>query len=76
MQSGDQVLANDLQSGGHRLNALYTSKTTENELIDGCGFIICTFILKKVLAARFFSIMLDKATDSANDEQLAVNRSS
>ena len=73
VESGDQVLANHLQSGGHRLNALYTSKTTQNELIDVCGFIICTFILIQVRAARFFSIMVDKAMDSANDEQLAVS---
>ena len=73
VQSGDQVLANHLQSGGHRRNALYTSKTIQNELIDICGLIIRTFILKEVRAARFFSIMVDEATDSANDEQLAVS---
>ena len=34
VQSGDQVVANHLQPGGHRQNALYTSKTIQNELID------------------------------------------
>ena len=53
-------------------NALYTSKTIQNELIDVCGHIIRTSILTKVRAAHFFSVMVDEATDAANDEQFAL----
>ena len=72
-QSGDQILANHLQLGGHRRNALYTSKTIQNELIDVYVLMICAFILKEVCAACLFCIMVDEATDSASDEQLAVS---
>ena len=64
-------MANHLESGGR--NALYTSKNVQNELIEVCGHIIRTSILDEVRAANFFSIIADKATDSANDEQLAIS---
>lgn len=57
VQSGDKVLTDHLQFGGHHRNALYTSKTIRNELIDVCDHIIRTDILKEVRAAPFFSIM-------------------
>lgn len=72
VQSGDKILAEHLQSAGHCRNALYTSKTIHNQLIDVCGRIIRTTILKEVRAARFFSVTVDEATDAANEEQLAV----
>ena len=60
-----------LRSAGQ--NALYTSKTIQNELIEICGDIIRNTILKQVRAANLFSVMTDEATDSANDEQLAIS---
>ena len=51
----------------------YTSKTTQNEIIDICGNIIRETILEDICGARYFSIMVDKATDAANDEQLTVS---
>ncbi len=66
-RSGDTVLADHLETG-HR-NALYTSKTTQNEIINICGDIIRGTILTDIRTAIFFSIMADEA---ANDEQLAV----
>ena len=65
------ILAEHLHSGDR--NSLYTSKTIQNELIEICGDIIRNTILKQVHAANLFSIMANKATDSANDEQLAIS---
>ena len=73
VQSGDIVLAEHLQSAHQHRNALYTSKTVQNEIIDICGNIIRETILEEIRAAGFFSIMVDEATDAANDEQLTVS---
>lgn len=73
IQSGDTLLAEHLQSADQHRNALYTSKTIQNEVIDICGNIIRETILDEVRAARFFSIMVDEATDAANDDQLTVS---
>ena len=53
-------------------NALYTSKTVQNELIVICGDIIRNKILAKARRAKYFSIIADEATDVANDEQLSI----
>lgn len=73
VQSGDKVLAEHLNSAGQHQNALYTSKTIQNELIDVCGHIIRTIILKEVHDAHLFSDMADEATDAANEEQLSIS---
>ena len=52
-------------------NALYTSKTVQNELIVICGDIIRNKILAKVRQAKYFAIIADETTDVANDEQLS-----
>ena len=69
-ESGDTVLASHLQSGSK--NALYTSKTIQNELIEICGDIIRSTLLSQIQASRVFSIMADEATDASNKEQLAI----
>ena len=73
IESGDTVLAQHIQSADKHHNALYTSKTTQNELIAVCGHIIRTRILKDIKAAHLFSVMADEATDAANDEQLSIS---
>ena len=50
-------------------NALYTSKTIQNELITICGDLLLNAILKKVRTTRFFPIIADEA---ANDEPLSI----
>ena len=57
---------------GAAANALYTSKTTQNELIGICGRIIQSTILGRIRAAGVYSLMADEATDVANKEQLAI----
>ena len=70
IQAGDRVLEEHLKNSTS--NALYTSKTVQNELIVICGDIIRNKILAKVLQAKYFSIIADEATDVANDEQLSI----
>ena len=54
-------------------NALYTSKTIQNELISICGEMIQKRILDDVREAKFYSVIADEAVDCANDEQLAIS---
>ena len=68
--SGDHVLAEHFASAG--ANALYTTKTTQNELIGICGQMIQSAILRRVRAAGVYSLMADEATDVANQEQLSI----
>jgi len=68
IDAGDQVLKDHLKTAGG--NAIYTSKEAQNEMIAICGDIIRSKILQRV---RFFSIIADEATDSANDEQLSIS---
>ncbi|KAL5502237.1 hypothetical protein EMCRGX_G008978 [Ephydatia muelleri] len=74
IQAGDRVLEEHLKNSAS--NALYTSKTVQNELIVICGDIIRNKILAKVRQAKYFSIIADEATDVAtdvaNDEQLSI----
>ena len=70
IQAGDKVLEGHMKNSAS--NALYTSKTVQNELIVICGDIIRNKILVKVRQAKYFSIIADEATDIANDEQLSI----
>eukprot|EP00731_Ephydatia_muelleri_P012055 Em0006g949a len=70
IQAGDTMLQDHLLNSAG--NALYTSKTIQNELITICGDLLLNAILKKVRTTRFFSIIADEATDAANDEQLSI----
>jgi len=66
----DDALRPNLQNAPR--NALYTSKTVQNELIDIIGKHIHSGTLSKVQQARFFSIIADKVFDVANKEQLSL----
>ena len=71
VQAGDLILKEHLENAAG--NALYTSKTVQNELITICGNIIRGKIVKMVQEAEFFSVIADEATDVANDEQLSIS---
>ena len=71
VDAGDLVLKEHLETADR--NAIYTSKEIQNQMIVICGNIIRSKILQKVREARFFSIIADEATDSANDEQLSIS---
>ena len=54
-------------------NARYTIHVIQNQLITICGDLICAELLKSICTARFFSVIADEATDSANAEQLSLS---
>lgn len=53
-------------------NAIYTSKTIQNEMIDVIGSAIEDKIIDKIQAAKFFTILADEVTDCANLEQVSL----
>ncbi len=70
VQAGDRVLEEHLKTAPG--NALYTSKTVQNQMIAIGGDIIRKKLLEMVRKAGFFSVIADEATDTANDEQLSI----
>ena len=71
VDAGDQVLKEHLETAS--LNATYTSKEIQNQMISVCGDIIRNRLLDKIHKANFFSVIADEATDSSNVEQLSIN---
>ena len=71
IHAGDTVLSKHLRTAGG--NAVYTSKTIQNEIIAICGNLIRQQILDSIKEALFFSIIADEATDVANKEQLSIS---
>lgn len=70
VDSGDIKLANHLKTAAK--NARYSSKTVQNELINIIGEGIREKILEEIRQAKFFSILSDEVTDSANVEQVTM----
>ncbi len=66
----DEVLRTYLATSP--MNALYTSKTIQNEMIDIIGSAIKDKILDKIRQAKFFTILADEVTDCSNLEQLSI----
>ena len=66
----DEVLRNHLQSAPK--NAVYTSKTIQNELVQIIGTKIRSDILREVEQAKFFTVIADETTDVSNREQLSI----
>ena len=67
----DQVLADHLKSAP--LNAHYTSKTIQNEMIDVVGEHIRNALLDDIKEATFYSVMADEVTDVSNNEQVSIS---
>ena len=57
------------------LNAVYTSKEIQNEMIEICGNMIREKIVTRIHKAQVFSVIADEATISANDEQPSISSS-
>ena len=66
----DQILADHLASAPR--NAVYTSKTIQNNLIDVISTRILTEIVAEVKKAKYYTIIADEVTDLANKEQLSL----
>ena len=71
IQAGDTVLSEHLQTAAS--NAVYTSKTIQNEITAICGNLIRQEILDSIKEAPFFLIIAAEATDIANKEQLSIS---
>ena len=69
--SGDDVMKNHLENA--KGNARYTSHVVQNQLITICGDLIREKLLENIRNARFFSVIADEATDTANVEQLSLS---
>ena len=70
-QAGHDALKEHLQNP--KGNARYTSHVIQNQLITICGDLIRAELLKSIRTARFFSVIADEATDTANVEQLSLS---
>ena len=70
IRGGDSFLENHLRTCNKK--ASYISKTSQNELINCCGNHIKDELVKKIKENRFFSILVDEASDCSNQEQLSL----
>ena len=66
----DEVLRHHLQSAPR--NAMYTSKTIQNELINITGSRIQSDILREIKQAKFYTVIADEVSDVSNKEQLSI----
>ena len=66
----DPILAQHLINSPR--NARYTSKTIQNELVEVIGNSIRNDIVDEVKKAKFYSVIADEVTDSANKEELSL----
>lgn len=69
IETGDQNLEKHLRETACR-NAVYTSKTIQNDLIQCCGEEIRNTIIKRIKEAKYFSMIFDETTDAAHESQL------
>lgn len=70
IRSGNVALEKHLKEAPK--NAIYTSKTIQNDLIDCIGDHIRAKIIGEVKGAKWYSILCDEATDHSNKEQVSV----
>ena len=67
----DPVLADHLAKSPR--NARYTSKAIRNELVEVIRENIRNDILAEVKQAKFYSVIADEVTDTANEEELSLS---
>ena len=70
IKSGNSALARHLQESSK--NAIYTSKTIQNDLIDCIGSHIRDNILKEIKESKYYSILCDEVVDISNKEQVSI----
>lgn len=68
--NGNATLAQHLNEA--MKNATYTSKTTQNELIEAIGDQLRNAIIQEVKAVKWFSIQCDEVSDVSNKEQVSI----
>lgn len=70
VRSGNTALDTHLKECGR--NALYTSKTIQNDLIECIGDYLRGKILGEIKLATWYSVLCDEVTDVASKEQLSL----
>ena len=70
VRSGNKTLGHHLETAAR--NAVYTSKTTQNDLIECIGDHIRDTLLTDVKKARWYSILCDEVVDSGNKQQVSI----
>ena len=70
ISAGDKVLEEHLVTADK--NAIYTTNTVQNELIDVTADYMREQTITRVKKSPFFSITADEVTDASSKEQLAV----
>ena len=66
----DNVLSTHLQNSP--VNARYTSKTIQNELIEVIGKHVRNDIIDEVKTSKYYTLIADEVSDSSNKEQLSI----
>ena len=51
-------------------NATYTSKSTQNQLIEAIGDYLRDKIIREIKKVKWYSILCDEVTDVSNKEQV------
>ena len=70
IQSGDTVLQKHLAEAAG--NALYTSKATQNAILQDMALLIKQDIAQRVSRSKIWALMADETTDCSNREQMAL----
>ena len=70
IDSGDKGLENHFKMCPK--NAMYRSKTIQNELLGCCGEQILEHIINEVKEAKFFSVLADEVSDVSSKEQMSM----
>ena len=70
LRHGDEALANHLRNG--KRNAMYTSKTVQNELLQSASHLVKEKIINAVQKAGFFSLLADETQDRGKRELLQI----
>ena len=70
VKCGDHALEKHLSTATGR--KMFTSKTTQNALIECCGDEVLSVILARVRQSKYYGIMFDETTDVAHKSQLSL----
>ena len=69
VRSGNAALAKHLKEASN--NAIYTSKTTQNQLIECIGDHIRHKIIQEIKQAKYYSVLCDEVVDVSTKEQVS-----
>ena len=70
VDAGDKDLENHLRNAPK--NSKYTSKATQNEIIDCCAEAIEEVLKSEFKSSKYFAVMADEAANCSNKEQMSV----